>query len=88
VEPEWPFALLANIDVRGYVILDVWIDAEGHVACVKVVRSIPVPGAAAVAAVQQWRFTPARIGSMPVTVVQAVAVPIPRTNSRHLLDGL
>jgi TonB family protein len=73
VEPVWP-ATLRNASVQGTVLLDAWIDAEGRVACVKVTRSIPILDTAVVSAVQQWRFKPAKVGPIPIAVVQQVAV--------------
>jgi TonB family protein len=76
VEPEWP-AILRSARVEATLFLDTWIDAQGRVACVKVVRSIPLLDAAVVAAVQQWTFKPARLGKTPIAVVQRVAVHYP-----------
>ena len=73
IEPSWPNPALN--DTRGMLILDVWIDEKGDVACVKVVRSIPINDQAAIDAVRQWKFTPASIGGRPIAVVQEVRIP-------------
>jgi TonB family protein len=54
--------------------MDVWIDEAGEVKCVKVTRSIPIADTAAVAAVRQWKFTPAKLGDRPVAVVHEVGI--------------
>jgi TonB family protein len=56
--------------------LDVWIDERGDVACVKVVRSIPVDDQAAIDAVRRWKFVPAAVGGQPIAVVQEVRLQI------------
>jgi TonB family protein len=61
-------------DTRGTLILDVWIDERGDVACVKIVRSIPLDDQAAAEAVRQWKFAPATVGGRPIAVVQEVLV--------------
>ncbi len=60
IVPEYPRrARLAGIE--GEVVLEVIVDRHGRVAHeVKVVRSVPELERAAVAAVQRWRFRPAR----------------------------
>jgi periplasmic protein TonB len=60
--------------IQGTVLMDVWIDEAGEVTCVKVTRSIPIADAAAVAAVRQWKFTPAKLGDRPVAVVHQVGI--------------
>ena len=75
VEPSGPN--LFRFDAQGVVVLDVWIDERGNVACVKVVRSIPVFDKATVEAVRQWKFSPATLGGRPVAVVQTLNVRMP-----------
>ena len=72
VEPSWPNS--AFNDTRGTLILDVWIDESGGVACVKIVRSIPLDDQAAVDAVRQWKFAPATMHGRPIAVIQEVRV--------------
>lgn len=73
VPPEYP-ALARNAHAQGVVILEAVIDAQGVVTSVRVLRSIPLLDKAAVEAVQQWRFTPARLNNEPVPVVMTVTV--------------
>ena len=54
--------------------LDATIDPDGRVSNARVVRSIPLLDAAAVAAVQQWEFTPTVIDGRAVPVIMTVTV--------------
>jgi TonB family protein len=54
--------------VRGMVVVEVHISADGAVTDAKILRSIPLLDEAALAAVRQWRYKP--------TVVNGTAVPI------------
>ncbi len=76
VEPSWT-SYMGQSDVKGVVLMDVWIDESGRVTCVRVTRSIPILDAAIVTAVQQWKFAPAMMGDKPVAVVQQVGVRFP-----------
>jgi TonB family protein len=71
VEPTWP---RVGGKIMGVVLVDVWIDEKGRVTCAKITRSIAVVDAAVIAAVQQWTFSPAMMGSTPVAVVQTIPV--------------
>jgi protein TonB len=73
VDPVYP-ALAQSSRKEGIVILEAVIDARGAVESVRVLRSQPLLDAAAVAAVQQWRFTPALLNGQPVPVVMTVTV--------------
>lgn len=70
VEPTWPGP--AVNDTRGTIILDAWIDENGNVPFVQIVKSIPINDAAALNAVRQWKFTPALRNGQPIAVVQEV----------------
>jgi TonB family protein len=59
---------------QGVVVLDATIDAEGKVSNARVVRSVPLLDAAAVAAVRQWEFTPTVIDGRAVPVIMTVTV--------------
>jgi len=74
VEPKFPPPVGR---IQGTVLMDVWIGEDGAVKCVKVTRSIPIADAAAVAAVRQWEFTPAKLGDRPIAVVHRVGIPYP-----------
>jgi protein TonB len=58
--------------VQGSVAVDVTIDPTGKVSDTRVVRSIPLLDAAAVAAARQWEFTPTLIDGKPVPVVATI----------------
>jgi protein TonB len=73
VAPLYP-AIARNAHIQGVVILEAVLDAHGGIQSVHVLRSIPLLDQAAVAAVQQWRFTPALLNGEPVPVVMTVTV--------------
>jgi protein TonB len=58
----------------GIVTLEAVIDANGAVQSVKVLRSVLLLDEAAVDAVRQWRFTPARLNGVAIPVVMTVTV--------------
>jgi len=73
VPPIYP-AIAQAARTQGVVILEAIIDEHGAVTSVRVLRSIPLLDDAAVAAVRQWRFTPALLNRQPVPVVMTVTV--------------
>ncbi len=73
VAPVYP-AIARAAQIQGMVILEAILDAQGRVATVRVLRSIPALDQAAVDAVQQWRFTPAMLNNEVVPVVMTVTV--------------
>jgi periplasmic protein TonB len=75
VSPEYPEPARRR-EVEGLVLLEAILDRDGRVEpAVKVLRSIPMLDADAIAAVRQWRFRPARDRrGDPVRVV--VEIPI------------
>ena len=73
VRPVYPPEALAA-GIQGVVIVEVSIDAEGHVRGAKVLRSIPQLDDAALAAVRQWEFAPAISHGVAVPVVATVTV--------------
>lgn len=71
VGPEYPdIARQANVD--GTVLVQVLVGKDGNVKDAKVVKSVPMLDAAAVAAVRQWVFKPALSNNKPVAVWVAV----------------
>jgi protein TonB len=60
--------------VEGVVILEAILDARGHVASVHVLRSVALLDQAAVAAVEQWTYTPTLLNGVAVPVVMTVTV--------------
>jgi TonB family protein len=60
--------------IQGVVIIEAIIDPNGQVAAARVLRSIPGLDEAAVAAVQQWEFTPTLINGQPSAVIMTLTV--------------
>jgi TonB family protein len=60
--------------VRGTVILELTVGADGAVTAARVLRSIPLLDAAAVEAARQWRYEPVLLNGRPVPVILTAAV--------------
>jgi protein TonB len=60
--------------VQGSVVIECTLTPEGRVAGVSVVSGHPLLSAAAVHAVQQWRFTPNLLNDVAVPVILTVTV--------------
>ncbi len=73
VQPTYPPEALAQ-GVRGIVILDIVVGAQGKVESTGVVRSVPGLDEAAIAAARQWEYEPSRMSGKPVRV--RITVPI------------
>ena len=73
VEPTYS-ELALNAHVEGTVILDAIIDEDGIVQSVKVLRSVALLDKSAVAAVEQWRYSPTILNGRPVPVILTVVV--------------
>jgi protein TonB len=73
VRPAYP-PEAQSANVQGVVILEVSIDTEGNVRSARVLRSIPILDAAAIAAVEQWKFAPTLLNGAPVPVIMTVTV--------------
>jgi protein TonB len=73
VAPQYP-AIAKAAKIGGTVILEAIIDETGRVRDVRVLRSIPLLDAAAVAAVSQWRYAPTQLNGTPVPVILTVTV--------------
>ena len=67
VKPEYP-AIAQQANVDGQVELQVLVGKDGQVKDVKVVKSIPMLDAAAIAAAKQYVFKPALSNNRPVAV--------------------
>ena len=73
VQPAYPpIAIAARVE--GTVVIDATIAPDGRVTETKVLHSVPLLDAAAVAAVRQWRFTPTRLNGIPISIVMTVTV--------------
>lgn len=59
VEPRYPAAARRD-RIQGIVRIEVQLDAAGRILALHVRKSIPLLDAAALAALRQWRFAPAR----------------------------
>lgn len=73
VDPVYP-EIARAARKEGVVILEVVIATDGRVDSVRVLRGVPMLDQAAVAAVQLWRFEPARLNGQVVPVVMTVTV--------------
>ena len=73
VAPVYP-EIARSARVSGIVILEATLAEDGSVRDVRVLRSVPLLDAAAVAAVREWRFTPTLLNGTPVAVVMTVTV--------------
>jgi protein TonB len=75
VVPEYP-PRARELEIEGQVLLEVVLDRRGRPeADIKVLKSVKLLDAAAIAAVRQWRFRPARGGDgRAVRVVMEVPV--------------
>jgi protein TonB len=73
VRPVYP-PMAQSARVEGVVILEAIVDVRGHVASVRVLRSIPLLDQAAVAAVERWTYTPTLLNGVAVPIVIAVTV--------------
>lgn len=79
ITPVYPSLARAS-RVQGVVILEAVIDVNGNVQSAQVLRSIPLLDQAALDAVRQWRFTPARLNGAVIPVVMTVTVNFSLTN--------
>jgi len=73
VPPIYPEVALRT-RVEGMVIIEATIDERGTVTAAHVLRSVSLLDAAAIAAVRQWKFTPARLNGEAIAVVMTVTV--------------
>ena len=73
VAPVYP-PIAAQARVSGTVILEATISPTGEVVDVRVLRSVPLLDAAAVAAVRQWRYDAPLLNGTPVAVLLTVTV--------------
>ena len=71
--PEYPEAA-RRAGIEGEVTMLVRIDRDGTVDTVEQLSGEPILGRAAAEAVEQWRYTPLRIGGAPVNVLTSVTL--------------
>jgi protein TonB len=79
VAPEYP-VLAQRARMRGVVIVEAIIGADGKVKEAKILRGIPMLDEAALTAVRRWVYTPTLIRGVPAPVVMAVTVTFDLTN--------
>ena len=60
--------------IEGVVEVEFLIDAQGDVVSARVIRSVPLLDAAAIATVKQWKFRPAVKGGRPVATIARAPV--------------
>jgi periplasmic protein TonB len=73
VDPAYP-ELAKRAGVQGKVEVECLIDADGRVTRARVVRGPALLDAAAVAAVEQWRYRPTLLNGVAVPVLMTVTV--------------
>jgi protein TonB len=73
VAPVYP-SIAREARIQGVVILEATITPQGRVKDAKVLRGLPALDEAAVAAVEQWAYTPTLLGGVPVSVIMTVTV--------------
>jgi TonB family protein len=73
VPPVYPTIARTN-HVSGDVTLDALIDANGNVTDLKIVSGPPILRQAAMDAVRQWKYDPARLNGRPVAIHLGVTV--------------
>ncbi len=73
VEPVYPKEASAA-RVQGTVVLEATVDQRGLVEEVRVLRSIELLDAAAIAAVKQWRYEPLTVAGEPASFILTVNV--------------
>jgi TonB family protein len=73
VDPIYP-QIAQSARIEGTVILETVIGVDGHVASVRVLRSIPLLDQPAMDAVKGWTFTPTLLNGTPVPIAMTVTV--------------
>ena len=71
--PEYP-AIARNARVQGTVILEAVINERGAIERIRVLRSVPLLDAAAITAVENWRYTPTLLNGVPVSVLMTITI--------------
>jgi len=73
VVPIYP-PLATRVRVEGDVVLEVRVDATGHVREITVLQGHPLLKDAAVTAVRQWVYSPTLLSGQPVEILGLVTV--------------
>lgn len=67
--------------IQGTVVVELVVDEEGRVSHAEARESVPALDAAALAAVREWRFAPAKLAGKPIATV--VSIPVEFTIRRE-----
>ena len=73
IDPEYP-PLARQTRISGTVVIDAVIDERGNVVQASVVSGHPLLIAAALRAVQQWKYEPTSLNGQPISVELQVFV--------------
>jgi protein TonB len=73
VKPVYPMFALAG-QKRGTVIIEATVGLNGKVLEATIIRSVRALDEAALTAVRQWEYLPARMNGVPVAVIMTVLV--------------
>ena len=72
MKPRYTAAAMRQ-QIQGNVALEVVVSREGIPVAIRVTRSLdPGLDEEAVIAAREWRFTPARVGDLPVDVIVTI----------------
>jgi protein TonB len=71
--PEYPI-MARNARIQGTVILEAVINDRGTIERLRVLKSEPLLDAAAIAAVEKWRYTPTLLNGVPVSVLMTITI--------------
>ncbi len=72
-QPKYP-QMARDAEIEGLVIVQADIDEFGNVVSARVLKSVPMLDQAAIDAVMQWKFKPAKQRDVPVPVRYSVPV--------------
>lgn len=73
VRPVYP-PIAQSARIQGVVIVEATIGPEGRVVEARILRSLPLLDAAALAAVRQWEYAPTEVDGIAVPVITTVTV--------------
>jgi periplasmic protein TonB len=73
VRPLYP-DIAREARVQGTVVLEAVLDRGGRVSQLRILESVPLLDAAAIAAVRQWQYTPSTLHGIPVEVLMTITV--------------
>lgn len=73
IKPVYPEIARQSM-VQGVVVIQAFIDEEGQVYVAKVIKSVPLLDQAAIDAVRQWKYSPAKLNGKPVRVQADITI--------------